>query len=271
VTHGQKELDHERCKKTTSSDHRGKTLKPSMRSLLKAIKGATKVTNHTLRHKIPRWWVYVNILTQLTIKKCILHIKLRDGPLPNRSYSNKSVNSGYMSNKSKSLIIIMTLLLLKSTSNETSFIAIKGTIRASINLIDPLTSDQMNTWRIVYKIPRTSPLKSSNLLSHRMLPFRMKNSITIRSWLRKKSVKSVKLIIEVLNYSVTLLKKLLLMNNSKIGRLSSRLILLIKKRSHLMSPLKLHNISSKTIHHTICQKQASMSILIKSNHVCMKL
>jgi hypothetical protein len=259
------------AKKTTSSDHRGKTLKPSMRSLLKAIKGATKVTNHTLRHRIPRWWVYVNILTQLTIKKCILHIKLRDGPLPNRSYSNKSVNSGYMSNKSKSLIIIMTLLLLKSTSNETSFIAIKGTIRASINLIDPLTSDQMNTWRIVYKIPRTSPLKSSNLLSHRMLPFRMKNSIAIRSWLRKKSVKSVKLIIEVLNYSVTLLKKLLLMNNSKIGRLSTRLILLIKKRSHLMSPLKLHNISSKTIHHTICQKQASMSILIKSNHVCMKL
>jgi hypothetical protein len=205
---------------------------------------------------------------QLTIKKCILHIKLRDGPLLNRSYSNKSVNSDHMSNKSKSLIIIMTLLLLKSMSNETSFIALKGTIRASLNLIDSLTSDQMNTWRIVYKILRTSPLKSSNLLSHRMLPFQMKNSIAIRSWLRKKSVK---LIIEVLNCSVTLLKKVLLTNSCKIGRLFSRLILLIKKRSHLMSLLKLHNISSKPIHHTICQKETSTSILIKSNHVCMKL
>jgi hypothetical protein len=57
--------------KTSSYDHRGKTLKPSLRSLLKAIKGATKVTNHTLRDRIPRWWTHVNILTQLTIKKCI--------------------------------------------------------------------------------------------------------------------------------------------------------------------------------------------------------
>jgi hypothetical protein len=131
--------------KTSASDHRGKTLKPSMRSLLKAIKGATKVTNHTLRDKIHRWWAHVNILTQLNIKKDILHIKLRDGPLPNRSYSKKSVNGCHMSNKSKSLTIIMTLLILKTTSNETSLITLKRTIRASLNLIDPLTSDHMNT------------------------------------------------------------------------------------------------------------------------------
>jgi hypothetical protein len=49
--------------KTSSSDHRDKTLKPSLRSLLKAIMGATKVTDHTLRDRIPRWWAHVNILT----------------------------------------------------------------------------------------------------------------------------------------------------------------------------------------------------------------
>jgi hypothetical protein len=53
--------------------------------------------------------------------------------------------------------------------------------------------------------------------------------------------------------------------------LSSRLILLTKKRSHLMSPLKLHNISSKTVLHTSYQNRASMSILIKPSLVCMKL
>jgi hypothetical protein len=72
-------------RKTSSGDHRSKTLKPSTRSLLKVIKGATKVTKHTLRVRMPRRWVHVNILTQLTIKKCILHIRLRDRPLPNRS------------------------------------------------------------------------------------------------------------------------------------------------------------------------------------------
>jgi hypothetical protein len=60
--------------KTSSYDHSGKTLEPSPRSLLKAIKGATNVTNYTLRDRIHRWWTHVNVLTQLTIKKGILHI-----------------------------------------------------------------------------------------------------------------------------------------------------------------------------------------------------
>jgi hypothetical protein len=173
--------------KTSSCDHRGKTLKPSPRRLLKAIKGATKVTNHALRDRIPRWWTHLNILMQLTIKKDILHIKLRDGPSPNRSHGKKSVNSSHMSNRSKSLIIISTMLLLKTTSNKTSLISLKRTIRASLNLIYPLTSDRTNTWGTGHKIPRASPLKGSNLLSHRVLPFQMKNSITIRSWLKKSS------------------------------------------------------------------------------------
>jgi hypothetical protein len=162
-------------------------LKPSPRSLLKAIKGATKMTNHALRDRIPRWWTHVNILTQLTIKKCILHIKLRDGLAPNRSHGKKSANSGHMSNRSKSLIIISTMLLLKTTSNKTGLIPLKRTIRASLNLIYPLTSDQTNTWGTGHKIPRASPLKGSNLLSHHVLPFRIKNSIAIRSWLRQSS------------------------------------------------------------------------------------
>jgi hypothetical protein len=156
-------------------------LKPSPRSLLKAIKGVMNVTNHALTDRIPRWWTHVNILTQLTIKKGILHIKLRDGPSPNRSHGKKSANSSHMSNRSKSLIIISIMLLLKTTSNKTSLISLKRTIRVSLNLIYPLTSDRTNTWGTGYKIPRASPLKGSNLLSHHVLPFRMKNSITIRS------------------------------------------------------------------------------------------
>jgi hypothetical protein len=165
----------------SSCDHRGKTLKPSPRSLLKAIKGVMKMTNHALRDRILRWWTHVNILTQLTIKKDILHIKLRDGSVSNRSHSKKSVNSDHMSNMSKSLIIILTMLLLKITSNKMCLIPLKRTIRASFNLIYPLTSDQTNMWGTWHKIPHASPLKGSNLLSHRVLPFWMKNSIVIRS------------------------------------------------------------------------------------------
>jgi hypothetical protein len=42
-------------------------------------------------------------------------------------------------------------------------------------------------WGTGHKIPCASPLKSSNLLIHHVLSFRMKNSITIRSRLRKNS------------------------------------------------------------------------------------
>jgi hypothetical protein len=90
-----------------------------------------------------------------------------------------------MSNGSKSLIIITTLLLLKTTCNKTHLIALKRTVKMSLNLIDPLTSDWMDMWGTGYKIPRVRPLKSNNLLSHCVLPFRMKNSIMISGWLRK--------------------------------------------------------------------------------------
>jgi hypothetical protein len=103
-----------------------------------------KVTNHTLRDRIHRWWTHVNILMQLTIKKDILYIKLRDGPLMNRSHGKKSVNSAHMSNKSKSLIVIMILLLLKTTGNKTSLIALKRTVRVSPNVIDPIISNRTN-------------------------------------------------------------------------------------------------------------------------------
>jgi hypothetical protein len=69
-----------------------------------------------------------------------------------------------------------------------------------------------------------------------------------RGQLRAKSVKLApnnrNLIKEILNCRVTLAKKLLLMNSSKIGRLVSRLIFLMKKSPHLMSPLEIHNLKS---------------------------
>jgi hypothetical protein len=96
-----------------------------------------------------------------------------------------------------------------------------------------------------------------------------------RRQLRVKSVKLTqnnrKLIKEVLNCSVTLAKKLLLTNSSKIGRLSNRLILLTKKKPYLMIPLKIHNISSKMVLHTRYQNRASQSILIKPSPACTKL
>jgi hypothetical protein len=89
--------------KTSSSDHRGKVLKLSTRSLFQTIKRArsrgacfrpstrslfqTKheepIPNHAIRNKIPRRWSHVDLLMEFTIKKGIFDIKLRNGPSTN--------------------------------------------------------------------------------------------------------------------------------------------------------------------------------------------
>jgi hypothetical protein len=88
-----------------------------------------------------------------------------------------------MSHRGKNLIIVTAVLLLKATSHKTCFIALKRSIRAGLNFIDPLTCDRTNTGRGKDKIPGASALKRSNLLSHGKLPFRMTLSIPIKSWL----------------------------------------------------------------------------------------
>jgi hypothetical protein len=88
-----------------------------------------------------------------------------------------------MSHRCKSLIVITTLLLLKATSHKTRFVALKRSIKASLNLVDPLACDGTNTGRRRDKIPSASALKCSNLLGHGELPFGMSLSIPIISLL----------------------------------------------------------------------------------------
>jgi hypothetical protein len=141
------------------------------------------MADHPIRNIIPQRRLHINLLTQLTIEKGVLNIKLRHRPVANRGDSKKSAHSGHMSHRSKSLIIVTTLLLLKATSHKTRFIALKKSIRAGLNFVDPLAHDGMNTGRRRNKIPSASALKRSNLLGHGKLPFGMMLSIPIRSQL----------------------------------------------------------------------------------------
>ena len=68
-------------RKTSGNDYRKKALNPNPRGLLKAIKRAMEMTKHALRSIIPCQWVHVDLLTQLTIKKDVLDLKLEDRPI----------------------------------------------------------------------------------------------------------------------------------------------------------------------------------------------
>jgi hypothetical protein len=124
------------------------------------------------------------------MKKNILHVKLRDSPPTSRDHRNKSMNGGPMSNKSKGVVIIMTILLLKTTSNKTCLIALNRAIRAGLDLVDPLAHDQNNRRRVRNKIPSVDTLKRSNLLCHRKLPLSISNNISIGGKLRKRDYRA---------------------------------------------------------------------------------
>jgi hypothetical protein len=130
-----------------------------------------KTTNHAIRNKIPRRWSHVDLLTEFTIKEGIFDIKLRNGPSTNRGHSKESANSGHVCHRSKSLIIVTAMLLLKTTSNKTGLVTLERAIEASLDLIDPLACDRMSMRRERNKVPSARALESSDLLSHGMLPF----------------------------------------------------------------------------------------------------
>jgi hypothetical protein len=72
---------------------------------------------------------------------------------------------------SKGLIVVVTMLLLKTMSNKTGLITLERAIRASFGLINPLACDRMSMRRKRNNVPSASALESSDLLNHSILPF----------------------------------------------------------------------------------------------------
>ena len=93
------------------------------------------------------WWLHVDLLMQLTIKKDIVDIKLRDRPVASKYHNEKCAKSGHVGHMRKCLVIVIAMFLLKATSHKTS-------LRRKGN-----------------EIPRVGASKSSNVLCHRMSPF----------------------------------------------------------------------------------------------------
>jgi hypothetical protein len=89
-----------------------------------------------------------------------------------------------MSNRSKGLLLVTTILLLKTTINKTCLKALNRAIRTSLDLVDPLARD-WNNMTVRNKISSVGTLKSSNLLDHSKLPLRLSN-ISIGGRLRKR-------------------------------------------------------------------------------------
>ena len=88
----------------------------------KGIEIATKTPDRAIRKKISRWWLHVDPLMQLTIKKDILDIKLRDRSVANKYHSEKCEKSGHVGHMRKCFILVIAMILLKATGHKMSFV-----------------------------------------------------------------------------------------------------------------------------------------------------
>ena len=59
---------------------------------------------------------------QLTIKKDILDIKLRDRLVANKYHSEKCEKSGHVGHMRKCFILVIAMILLKATGHKMSFL-----------------------------------------------------------------------------------------------------------------------------------------------------
>ena len=98
---------------------------------------AMKTPDRAIRKKISRWWLHGDPLMQLTIKRDILNIKLRDRSMANKYHSEKCEKSGHVGHMSKCFILVIAMILLKATGHETSFLTQEN--HQSLNLLDSLT------------------------------------------------------------------------------------------------------------------------------------
>ena len=99
------------------SYNQAKLFKPSLRSLLKAIKNTAKATNLAAEVWITRGWLHVHFFMEVSIKESILHIHLIKRLTTNSSHSNETSDRCKASNKSKCFLIVNTILLSKALGN----------------------------------------------------------------------------------------------------------------------------------------------------------
>jgi hypothetical protein len=71
--------------KTSSGGNWSEALKPSMRGLLEVIERTSETTIMAIRNRVARRWVHLDLLIQLTVKKSVLQVKLRESTDEQRS------------------------------------------------------------------------------------------------------------------------------------------------------------------------------------------
>jgi hypothetical protein len=127
--------------------------------------------------------LHVDLLKEIIVKKCILHVHLMDFPClgcRNGKFQSYGIHLLYWS---EGLIIDNTMNLLKAFGNKPNFVSVDLSICCTLGLVDPSTSEKFLPRRKGNQIPSLVLKEGVVLLLHGRFPKGISNNLTIRVWI----------------------------------------------------------------------------------------
>jgi hypothetical protein len=122
---------------------------PCTRRLLQPIKRLHKAAQMMRASKInkTRGLTHINLLLQYTMKKGVLNIKLAKRPPTSNSQSEQQTNSSRLNNRAASILIIKTIPLFESLSNEmrSLLVPLNGAMSMFLYFKNPLGVNDVDT------------------------------------------------------------------------------------------------------------------------------
>jgi hypothetical protein len=146
----------------------GKALKPSTRRLFEIVERLAKKTNMIRRGRIlkTRRLLTVDSLIKSPVEKSTFDVKLMNRSREGHDKTENSMNSARLTNMRKSFFKINTLLLTKTMTYPTGFVACKSTIRMKFVAKNPLARDNINAGGFRNKRPFVILLESIKIITH---------------------------------------------------------------------------------------------------------
>lgn len=122
---------------------------------------------------------FINFFFKIPIQENTFNNHLRNKLLTNKGHYNKSTDNGYFCNRRKSLLIIHTILLSKTLSNQSNYISLNGLISLSFNFINPMTTNYAFALWKLHQIPSIYFMQHWEFLNYSLLPKGIKNCLYI--------------------------------------------------------------------------------------------
>jgi hypothetical protein len=127
--------------------------------------------------------LHVDLLKEVTMKKCILHVHLMDFPSLGCRNGKCQLYGIHLRYWSEGLIIVNTMNLLKPFGNKPGFVSADMSIRCALGLVYPSASDKFPPRRKGNQIPILVLEEGVVLLLHGGFPKGISSSLTIRLWI----------------------------------------------------------------------------------------